>query len=209
MIDLFRVEFVTEFVLLTLVTITGIAVVSVRNLFAAAMLSGVYSLLMALVWVNMYSMDVAFTEASVGAGISTLLFLGTLVYTGVEEKRRRKPAWGAMLVVGVTGGALLYGTVDMPGYGSPEAPVHQHVAPQYLTQTVGKDQANIARLGGERPPVPGEVGDFHEHAPNAVTGVLAAYRGFDTMFETAVIFTAGVCIVLLLRDVRRQGKEAE
>ena len=58
--------------LLLMVVLVGAGVVASRNLFAAAMLSGSYSLLMALVWVNMAAMDVAFTEAAVGA----MLLLG-------------------------------------------------------------------------------------------------------------------------------------
>ncbi|MCA9659179.1 MAG: DUF4040 domain-containing protein, partial [Myxococcales bacterium] len=60
-------------VLLFLVTICAVAIIEVRSLYAVAMLTSVYSLLMALVWTNMHSMDVAFTEAAVGGGISTIL----------------------------------------------------------------------------------------------------------------------------------------
>jgi hypothetical protein len=47
--------------------------------------------------------------------------------------------------------------------------------------------------------------DFNGHVPNSVTSLLAAYRGYDTMFETTVIFTAGVSLILLLRRPRREG----
>lgn len=74
------IEFIAiDIALLILVTITAVAVVEVRSLFSAVLLSGIYSLLMALVWVNMDAVDVAFTEAAVGAGISTILLVGTLV----------------------------------------------------------------------------------------------------------------------------------
>ena len=49
-----------------------------RNLFAAVMLFGIYSLLSAALFVTLEAVDVAFTEAAVGAGISTILMLATL-----------------------------------------------------------------------------------------------------------------------------------
>jgi multicomponent Na+:H+ antiporter subunit B len=41
--------------------------------------------------------------------------------------------------------------------------------------------------------------------PNIVTAVLADYRGFDTMFETTVVFAAGVVCFFLLRVFKREG----
>ena len=94
-------------VLLILVTITAIAIIEVKNLYASAMLTSVYSLLMALVWVNMHSMDVAFTEAAVGGGISTILLIGTLVHTAREEKLIKvRVHWKAAAVTALTGAAL-------------------------------------------------------------------------------------------------------
>jgi len=81
----------------------------------------------------------------------------------------------ALLVVGVTGAALIYGTLDAPLLGDPNAPIHQHVAPRYINQA------------------PTEVG-----MPNIVTAVLASYRGYDTFGETVVIFTAGIAVLLML-----------
>ncbi len=69
-----------DLILLGLVAVTGIWVIQVRSLFSATMLGGLYSLLMALVWSNMHALDVAFTEAAVGAGISTVLLLGAVAH---------------------------------------------------------------------------------------------------------------------------------
>ena len=41
--------------------------------------------------------------------------------------------------------------------------------------------------------------------PNIVTAVLADYRGYDTMFETSVIFAAGIACLFLLRVYRRKS----
>jgi len=166
---------VVDVVLLVLLAITGIAVIRMRNLFAAVMLAGIYSLVSAGLFVVMDAVDVAFTEAAVGAGISTVLLLGTLSLVGhKEQKPRHKPILPLFVVV-VTGGILLYGTSEIPPFGAADNPVHQHVAPYYME-------------GSER--------DLH--IPNVVTSVLASYRGYDTMGETAVVFVAMVGVLLLL-----------
>lgn len=173
--------------LLMICLATALAIVRLRNLFAATILLGIYSLVMAMIWTSMQALDVAFTEAAVGAGISTILMIGALVHTGSKEKVHEDegtgPHWPSFVTVTVTGALLIYGTFDMPHLGDPEAPVHRGVAAYY------KSPASQHRT----------------HAPNTVTAVLASYRGFDTMFETAVIFVAGAGMILLLR--REKTKE--
>ena len=158
--------------------------IRLRDLFAVVMLAGIYSLLSAGLFTVMDAVDVAFTEAAVGAGISTVLMVATLAFTSRREKKPRPGAqlW-PLLVVLVTGGFLVYGTFDMPGYGDPDAPIHRHVAPRYLEQSMG------------------EVG-----MPNVVTSVLASYRGYDTFGETTVIFTAALGVLLLLGGRRTGGR---
>ena len=75
-----------DLVILTLVVICAIAAISVKNLLNAAIILGAYSFLMCLMWTEMLAVDVAFTEAAVGAGVSTVLFLGTALHI----KRRSK-----------------------------------------------------------------------------------------------------------------------
>ena len=245
-------------ILLILVTVTAVAIIEVRNLYASAMLTSVYSLLMALVWVNMHSMDVAFTEAAVGGGISTILLIGTLVHTAREEKPlKQRVHWKAAAVTTLCGAALIYGTFDMPRFGDPKAPIHHYRVPEMMAQTVGFinatpgkqrppegfDQAEYRSFNGAVAEVPADPkdtnwrehslmaqhgillpkvhgsapahvepghhahppDDFNGHVPNSVTSLLAAYRGYDTMFETTVIFTAGVSLIMLLRRPRREG----
>lgn len=155
---------------------TAVSVVFLRDLFTIVMLFGIYSLLSAGFFVTMDAVDVALTEAAVGAGITTVLMLGTLALTGRSEKPRPSPSpMLPLAVVVVTGLVLVYGTLDMPFLGDPEAPVHQHVAPRYIEQSYE------------------EIG-----MPNIVTSVLASYRGFDTLGEVVVIFTAGLGVLTLL-----------
>jgi multicomponent Na+:H+ antiporter subunit B len=89
-----------------------------------------------------------------------------------------------LFVVLITGIALAYGTIDMPNFGDPHAPANHHVAPRYIEKT-------------------------HEETgvDNMVTSVLASYRGYDTFGETTVIFTAGICVILLLRETRDNKKK--
>lgn len=164
---------------------TAVAITRMKDLFAVVMLSGIYSLLSASLFLDLDAVDVAFTEASVGAGISTLLFLATLkLVPRYESKSRYKPTL-ALGVVIATGALLIYGTLDMPHFGEADAPVHQHVAPRYLNDSMG------------------EVG-----VPNVVTSVLASYRGYDTLGETLVIFTAGIGVMSLFRVSRKTQKKA-
>ena len=178
-------------VLLLLLAIgAALAAMWTRDLLGAVMLMGIYSLLLAIEWANLFAMDVSYTEAAVGAGASTILLLTALTRTGTREKAGPNFHPTALLTALVTGAVLIYGTSDLPRFGDPLAPATVHVAPEYITQTVGKVGATEATEN-----------DFGDHVPNAVTAVLASYRGYDTMFETAVIFTAGVCVIIILRPL--------
>lgn len=154
-----------------------------RNLFAVVVLSGTYSFLMATALVVLDAVDVAMTEASVGAGISTVLLLSALYLTRGDEARPAGRPWLPLALSLTVGGVLVYGTLGLPAFSDPDAPMHQHVEPRYLKE-------------GAR-----ETG-----VPNIVTAVLASYRGFDTLGETTVVFTAGVGVVALLRRRRKERR---
>lgn len=164
-------------------------IIRLRDLFAAVMLSGIFSLLAAGLFTVMDAVDVAFTEAAVGAGISTVLMVATLSLTRRRERiSRRKVGPGPILVVLATGAILLYGSLDLPYFEDPESPVQTHrMTTRFLEDSVH------------------EVGP-----PNIVTSVLASYRGYDTFGETTVVFTALVGVLLLLGFRRRRpGFEPE
>lgn len=154
-----------------------------RNLFAVVVLFGIYSFLMATVLVALDAVDVAMTEAAVGAGVSTVLLLSALYLTGgTEAKPLHRPLLALALAVAV-GGVLAYGMQGLPAFSDPNAPIHAHVAPRYLNESVK------------------ETG-----VPNVVTAVLASYRGYDTLGETVVVFTAGAGVIALLRRRRKKNK---
>ncbi|MEH6627648.1 MAG: DUF4040 domain-containing protein [Motiliproteus sp.] len=159
--------------------LVAIAIVRIRDLFAVTMLSGIFSFLAAGLYMVLDAVDVSFTEAAVGAGVTTVFFLATLRCSVRVEKAEHSPTrsnrWLALLPVLVTGAALIYGMSDAPLLGDANAPAHGEVAQRYIQQG------------------PVEVG-----VPNMVTAVLASYRGFDTLGETAVIFTAGMAVLLIL-----------
>ena len=171
-------------ILLTLLAAVTIAIMQQRELFGVVVLSSVYSFLMASVMIVLDAVDVAMTEASVGAGISTVLLLGTLHLTKARESRRLQRPFVPLAVALFTGAALVWGTQGLPRFGVARAPIHEHVAPRYLKDSV---------------PVMG--------IPNVVTTVLANYRGFDTFGETTVVLTAGLGVMILLRGGRRRKKK--
>ena len=173
-------------VLLTLLAAIMIGVVRLRNLFAVVILAGAYSFIIATVLIVLDAVDVAMTEAAVGAGISTVLMLAVLFLTKTEEAKPKHSPLVPLFVSTVTGAALVYGTLDLPGFGVADAPEHNHVAPYYLENSV--PQTGI---------------------PNVVSSVLASYRGFDTLGETTVVFTAGIGVLLLLRRNRKKDREDE
>ena len=173
-------------VLLTLLVVVAIAIIRMKDLFAVVMLAGIYGLMSASFFVAMDAVDVAFTEAAVGAGISTLLMLVVITMTGSKEKPTRHKPLPALLAVMLTGGLLIYGTLDMPYFGSVDAPIHNHTSPRYINDSMQ------------------EVG-----IPNVVTSVLASYRAFDTFGEVVVIFTAGIGVLTLLSVVRSKDNDDE
>lgn len=170
--------------------IVAVAIVRVRDLFAAAMLFAIYSLLSAGLFTVLDAGDVALTEAAVGAGISTILILAVLALV----RRTEHPVQGhnrlALAVVLVTGAALLYASLDLPEFGAPDNPAHEHVGPYYTGQSYP------------------DTG-----VPNMVAAVLASYRSIDTLGEAVVILTAGLAVFALLsvkpRRRRRGGREEE
>ncbi len=84
--------------------------------------------------------------------------------------------WIGIITVLIFGSLLFYGSLDFPIWGDPQAPASRHVSPHYIENTL--EETSV---------------------PNIVTAVLADYRSFDTMFETIVIFTAGLACIFILR----------
>ena len=167
-------------ILLCLLVITAVAINQQDNLFATTMLTGIFSLLSASLFVCLDAVDVAFTEAAVGAGIAIILFLGTLSLIKYKKQSKNKVSTRGLLIVIIMGSFLIYGLQDIPAFGKAENPVQIYLADKYIIES-------------EK-----EIG-----IPNLVTSVLASYRGFDTLGEVTVIFTAGIGVLMLLGRSRR------
>ena len=170
-------------VLLTLLAATLIGVAFSRNMFGVVVMAAIYSFLIASVMLVLDAVDVAMTEAAVGAGISTVLLLAALHLTKSREIKPSKNSVIALIAAIVTAGALVFGTVDLPPFGDETTPP-QALGPDYIEAT-----------------------EHDIHIPNVVTAVLASYRGFDTLGEVAVIFTAGIAVLILLRRRRSTPDE--
>lgn len=174
--------------LLVFLAVISVALLRIKDLLTAVMIFGIYSLTSASLFMVLAAADVAFTEAAVGAGISIILMLATLAITGREEKIvERKFKLLPLIIVSITGATLLYGIRDLPPFGVASNPAQVHVAPRYIEQSA-----------------------VETDIPNIVTSVLASYRGFDTLGEVVVIFTAGIGVALLIGRRRRllTAKEA-
>ena len=171
--------------LLSLLVITAIAIVRTENLFVAVMLTSIFSLLMAANFFILDAADVALTEAAVGAGITTVIFLSALALTTEREKSPRLGSRMALLVVAVLAMLIIYATFDKPRLGDPEAPVHTHLAPWYLEKTP-------------------EYVDI----PNVVTAVLGSFRGYDTLGEVFVVFAACIGVLFILGVKPGEGAAA-
>ena len=172
--------------LLILLLLVGTAFIVARtnNLFSVAFLAGILSLLAASLYMILDAPDVAFTEAAVGAGISTIFFLITI--SVVEERRiytaaMKIPALVLSLIVGVL---IYYSMLDLPKLSDSDLALHAYVARYYIEHSMS------------------DIG-----IPNVVTSVLASYRGLDTLGEVAVIFTAGIGVLIILGGHIAKGKE--
>lgn len=175
------------FFLMMILMVLAFAIIYWKDLLAAIILLGLYSLVTAAAFVVMDAVDVAFTEAAVGAGISTILLLGTLNFTKRRQKTPKQNPLPALLLVGMTGGLLIYGTLDLPRYGDDQSPanINPELTQHYLLRSKK------------------EIG-----VPNVVTSVLASYRGYDTLGETVVVFTAAIAVLSLLGVRRRRSQNA-
>jgi multicomponent Na+:H+ antiporter subunit B len=162
--------------LLVLLVVTAATVALFRDPLATVVAFGVYSLGMAMLWGVLRAPDVALTEAAVGAGVTTALFVLVVSRTGLTSPTTIRPLASvsprSLVGVGLFVAALLWTVPALPAVGDPAAPGFQRVAPEYLT--------GAPALGVD----------------NVVTAVLVVYRGFDTFGEVVVVFAAGSAVLV-------------
>lgn len=179
-----------DIIVLSLLVICAFAAISLKDLLSAAIVFGAYSFLMCLLWTEMGAVDVAFTEAAVGAGVSTVFFVAAVFRSNrlvtLRKSGRVFFKLLGLLVSSTLGCILFFAANDFPSWADPNSPASIHVSPYYITKTI--EDTSV---------------------PNIVTSVLADYRGFDTMFETAVVFVAGIAVFLILRSYRKEDHTCE
>ena len=170
-----------EIPLLILLIMTAGGAIMVKDLISSVFILGSYSFLLALVWAWLGAVDVAFVEAVVGAGLATVFFLLTLFGTAPKDTRIQRSRAPRIAFIGLPmlGLLLLYAAEDLPEFSDPQSQASTHVSQEYLKNSLQETDT-----------------------PNVVTAVLMDYRSFDTLIETAVIFTAGIACALLLRRNR-------
>ncbi|MDP3919471.1 MAG: DUF4040 domain-containing protein [Candidatus Omnitrophota bacterium] len=158
--------------------VCGVAAVYVRELVSATFLLGAYSFFLAVLWAVLAAVDVAFTEAMVGVGASTIFLVLALFrskHSVAPQPVTAKHVFAFFLIAGL-GLLFFWGSADLPFLGDALAPANLHVSPYYIRHAME-----------------------HSHTPNMVTAVVVDYRGFDTLIESVVIFTAGVACLLVMR----------
>lgn len=166
--------------LLAFVVLTALAAVLLRDILSAIIAFAGFSFGVAIIYVLLAAPDVALTEAAVGAGVTTILFLVTIVRTVRPGGERvfERIRWRSAVLVAVVVGVLLSTVRSLPRVGDPESMVATSQITQYYLENA------YPETGVE----------------NVVTAVLAAYRGFDTLGEAVVVMAAGVAVILVLRQ---------
>jgi len=173
-----------EAALLVFVLVSAGAVILLRDVLAVIVAFAAYSLGLALLWLTLQAPDVALTEAAIGAGVTTVLFLLTLAKTvrpSTDGQLFASINWPAAAVAVLFCAALLVTVPAIPAVGAEDATAYQNedVTGYYLENA--KEETGVK---------------------NVVTAVLAAYRGFDTLGEAVVVFAAGVSVLLVIREER-------
>ncbi len=166
-------------VLFVFILVTALAAAVLRDILAVIIISGAYSLGMALFYAFLLAPDVAMTEAAIGAGVTTLLLLLTVTRTVRQDHNRaiERPNVPALLVCGGFLIVLLMTVAEFPVVGDPAIAWDNPAITQYYIDNAYKDTG----------------------VKNAVTAVLAGYRGFDTFGEAMVVFLAGMAALLVLK----------
>ncbi|MFC4438102.1 MULTISPECIES: DUF4040 domain-containing protein [Natrialbaceae] len=172
------------YTLVVFILLAAIATALFRDVLSAIIVFAAYSLGMAILYTYLLAPDVAMTEAAIGAGVTTILLLLTIARTTrppTDEifERINVPA---VIVVGAFVLVLATLLPDMYAIGAEDAPIW---GGGVLTDTPSAYYVQEA------------YDDTHAH--NAVSAVLASYRGFDTFGEAVVVFAAGVAVLLVLK----------
>ncbi|MFB6102801.1 MAG: DUF4040 domain-containing protein [Haloplanus sp.] len=164
---------------LTFMIGSALAAAVLRDVVGSIVAFAGYSFGVAVLWAFLRAPDVALTEAAVGAGITTVLFLLTIARTSISRSRLFEGVSPRSLLAVVAIVVSVGATVPaLPPVGDPSTPILQGEVSQYYLDNA-YEQTGVT---------------------NVVTAVLVGYRGFDTLGEAAVVFAAGIAMLLVLRQ---------
>lgn len=175
-----------DLVLFLILITTAVLALVVRDLLAAVALLSAYSLFAALLFAGVLAIDVALVEAALGAGLTGVLFIVTILATTRRPETRPVPhrRWTVLPAIIAFVALMLVASAGLPDRGDPDAPAQVGVATRYLEGSLADTET-----------------------PNVVTAILADYRSQDTLGETLVILTAALAASLVL--VRRIDRPDE
>ena len=171
-----------EAVLFVFILATALATALLRDILSVIVVFAAYSLGMALFYAFLLAPDVAMTEAAIGAGVTTLLLLLTIAKTVRSDTEQIIEGVNvpALIVFGGLFVVLVTTIAEFPAVGSEEAIAWNNPGvTQYYIENAYHDTG----------------------VENAVTAVLAGYRGFDTFGEAVVVFSAGIAVLIVLKQV--------
>ena len=180
-----------EITLLIFIVLTAWTAISTRSLLTSAVTLTVFSFLMALIFISMGAIDVGFTEAVVGAGVTGLFIIIAIFKTDRRSNDQSDSRFKALrlLTLAAFGALLIYGSTGLPNRGDADAALHQDPS---MAGTVNAATYYIQNAYTDA------------KTPNMVTVILADYRGYDTLGEEIVILAAGLICFLLLRTTRER-----
>ena len=173
-------EFSISLTIINIISVVSILalyfLVREKNLRISILWLSIFSILSCIIYLIMDAPDVAMTEAALGSCITTVIFLKLAqVYTTPSQESSIYIKLTGFIISASFGAILIYAGQDLASYGTSGTPVHSGAQEYYNTNTYN------------------EIG-----IPSFVAGILASYRGYDTLGETAVIFIAGLCVVMII-----------
>lgn len=161
---------------LILLCIVSIKLIISKTLLESVLFTSVFSLLISLAYLYMDAPDVAMTEVALGACLSTCVLLSFLNKLNPSQTKVLKPSRviSSSIICLCFFAITAFAGANLPIYGNVESPVQTHLTQYYIENTQN------------------EIG-----IPSYVAALLASYRGYDTLGETAVILIAGISVLLL------------
>lgn len=155
--------------------ITCLKLITSKNLVESIIIMSVFSLFIGICYLFMDAPDVAMTETALGACLSTCVLLNLVKIVGEDVGRTRKSKIIFASILCTTFILCLsWAALDLPTFGAADSPLQNHLTKYYVENT----HQEIA-------------------IPSIVAAILASYRGFDTLGETAVILIAGLAVIVI------------